>query len=148
MKKMIALISMLALGTGIYSCSSDDDNGQDTQKPVIVLNVPTEGEAVLAGEELHLEADFSDNVALASYSIEIHVGNDGHTHGKNTLEAWSYTLTQAIEGDLKNISIHEHLVVPTEVNGEAIELGTYHLEILVKDKAGNEQQVFRSFEIE
>lgn len=147
MKKMFALITLIAVGFGSYSCSNDDDGGSDTQKPVIVLNVPTIGETVVVGEELHLEADFSDNVALASYTIGIHVGNDGHNH-KNTMEAWSYTQTQAIEGDLKNISIHEHLVVPTEVNGEAIEVGTYHLEILVKDKAGNEQQVFRSFEIQ
>lgn len=141
-KYLIASAAIFSIIT-FQSCSSDDDSGVDTEKPVIILNVPTDHEAHLPGEELHLEADFSDNVELGSYKVEIHSAADGHEHrGENAEGEWFYTQTAEIPAGLKITSIHEHIMIPTEVNGTPIAEGHYHLGIFLTDKAGNEQQLF------
>ncbi|SMC41821.1 DUF4625 domain-containing protein [Moheibacter sediminis] len=144
MKKYI--IASLAIVSAItfQSCSSDDDNGSvDTEKPVIVLNEPTDHEAFLPGSEIHLDADFSDNVELGSYKIEIHSAADGHEHkGANAVGEWFYSETNQIEAGLRNTHIHKHIAVPTTVDGLPIVEGHYHLGIFLTDKAGNEQQHF------
>lgn len=125
------------------SCSSDDDSGVDTQKPVIILNVPTEHQGHTPGEDFHVEADFVDNVELGSYKLEIHSAEDGHTHkGPQEGGEWFYTQSVQINPGLKNMSIHEHIPIPTEVDGVPIAEGHYHLGIFLTDKAGNEQQLF------
>lgn len=151
MKKYILTIALVSFGTfALVACSDDDDNGGvDTEKPVIVLNEPTEHEAFLVGEEIHVDADFSDNVALATYKIEIHSAEDGHTHDdKPNAGEWFYTESHVIEGGLRNHSIHTHIEVPATVDGEPIEVGHYHLGIFLVDAAGNEQQHFIEIEIE
>lgn len=141
-KYLIASATILSVIT-FQSCSSDDDSGVDTVKPVITLNVPIDHQAHLPGEELHLEADFYDNVELGSYKVEIHSAADGHEHKNgNLVGEWYYTFTEQIPAGLKNMSIHEHIVVPTEVDGVPIVEGHYHLGIFLTDKAGNEQQHF------
>lgn len=145
--KLIYTFSTIVI-LSFTACSDDDDNGNlDTEKPVIVLNEPTDDEVFHAGEEIHLDADFSDNVALASYKIEIHSASDGHTHKNEEEGEWFYTETNEIPGDLRNHHVHKHIDIPLEVNGSPILEGHYHLGIFLVDKAGNEQQLFIEIEI-
>ena len=149
MKKQILTYAFLVLGTiSFVACSDDDDGNVDTEKPVIVLNEPTEGEIFTVGSEIHIDADFSDNVALASYKIDIHSADDGHTHKNEEEGEWHYTETHLIEGDLKNHHIHSHIDIPTTVDGTDIMLGHYHLGIYLVDTSGNEQQLFTEIEIQ
>ena len=150
MKKQILIYASILVGTfGIQSCSSDDDASVDTQKPVIVLNEPTNEQVFHAGEEIHVNAAFSDNVGLASYKIEIHSGGDGHTHdkGANAGEAWFHNETHTIEGSPKNYTAVKHIPIPLTVNGAEIAEGHYHLGIFLVDTSGNEQQMFIEVEI-
>lgn len=144
MKKYIIASLTIISAITFQSCSSDDDNGSvDTEKPVIILNEPTDHEAFLPGGEIHLDADFSDNVELGAYKIEIHSAADGHEHKNgNAVGEWFYSETNQIEAGLRNTSIHKHIDIPTEVDGVPIVEGHYHLGIFLTDKAGNEQQLF------
>ncbi len=141
-KYIIASITIISI-IGLQSCSSDDDSGIDTQKPVIVLNEPTGHQAYLPGEEIHIDADFSDNVELGSYKIEIHSAEDGHTHKvMDEFAEWFYSETAQLGTGLQNAEIHKHVPIPTEIGGLPIEEGHYHLGIFLTDKAGNQQQLF------
>lgn len=128
----------------ITSCSNDKNT--DTEKPVIILNNPKEGEIITPGTVIHFDADFSDNEALGSYKIDIHNASDGHTHRDLTTDTnapWIFNESYTIEGDLKNTHIHKHIAVPTEITaGLPIKEGAYHLGVYLTDKAGNQQQVF------
>lgn len=142
-------LPVLAAAISFTSCSDDDT---DTQKPTIVIQEPHAEEEVAPGGELHIEAIFTDNVELASYKIEIHEDFDDHTHAvyKNShdVNPWSYDKTFEIPAGLTTFEAVEHLDIPTEINGEPISEGTYHLGIYVTDAAGNEQQEFLEFHIE
>lgn len=148
--KKLHFLSILVLVTSLFiaSCSSNDNNTVDTEKPIIILKEPINDEIFAPGTEIHFDADFSDNVALGSYKIDIHNASDGHTHTRSlktettTTAAWTYSQTYTIEGDLKNTHVHHHIAIPTEINGIPITEGIYHLGVYLVDKAGNQQQIF------
>jgi len=80
MKKSNALFlaALMILGSTVFaSCEKEE---VDNEKPVIHLMGPEEGEAIRPGSDLHFEVEFSDNVGLASYKVNIHGAFDGHTH--------------------------------------------------------------------
>ncbi len=148
MKKHFLIYASLLLGTTfIISCSSDDGGNLDTQKPVIVLNEPTNEQAFHPGDEIFIDADFSDNVALASYKIEIHSAGDGHTHKQTEEGEWSYMETNTIQGNPKNYTANKQIEIPLTVQGIEIAEGHYHLGIYLVDTSGNEQQKFIEIEI-
>lgn len=148
MKKYIIVYSSLLVASfGLFSCSSDDDSA-DTTKPVIVLNNPSDHQHFHPGESIQLNADFSDNVALASYKIEIHHAGDGHSHKTDENAEWYFIYTHSIEGNLPTFNAQHSISIPTEIEGEPIELGHYHLGIYLIDQSGNEQQKFIEIEVE
>src|SRR5690606_1265017 len=143
MKNTIKISMIIIAGTlGIISCSSDDDNGLDTQKPVIVLNEPQNDAELHFGEIMHLNAEFSDNVGLASYKIEIHSAGDGHIHKNGEEEEWFYAESHPITGSPQNYTADKEIPIPLEINGEPIHEGHYHVGIYLVDTSGNEQQLF------
>ncbi len=80
MKKSNAffLMSLILLGAATFvSCEKEE---VDNEKPVIRLIAPEEDEAIRPGSDIHFEVEFSDNVGLASYKVNIHGAFDGHTH--------------------------------------------------------------------
>lgn len=142
MKFIPALLTAILV---ITSCNNDDDNGVDTTKPVIALNEPGDDEEFLPGGEIHFDADFSDNVALGSYKIEIHDASDGHNHRspQDSHEvAWTYETTAQFTQNAKNENVHIDIDIPLTINGEPIKEGHYHLGVFCTDKAGNQSQVF------
>lgn len=140
MKKLALYISILST-TLFVSCSSDD-NAVDTQKPEITLLEPGDHEGFLPGGEIHIEGLITDNEALASYKIEIHAAEDGHTHGRRSTNYFQYEQTFQITENTKVYELHRHVEIPENINGETLTNGHYHLGIFALDKAGNQQQVF------
>lgn len=142
MKNYFIASILIISGTIFQSCSNDDDSGVDTQKPIISLNQPTEHQIFLPGGSILINADFSDNVELRSYKIEIHSGDDGHTHKTAEEAGWFYTESVEIEPGLTHKNIDKSIVIPTEINGLPILEGHYHLGIYLIDRAANEQHLF------
>lgn len=142
--KILTVFSILFL----QSCSSDDDHRIDTKKPVIVLNNPSDHQAFLPGEKIYLNVDFSDNLELGSYKIEIHFSEDGHTHkGNEEFAEWFYAETSTLEPGSVQANLEKQISVPVEINNLPIAEGHYHLGIYLTDKAGNEQQLFSEIAI-
>lgn len=140
--KKINFIFVFAVVTALFSCSSDDNSGTDTQKPTIVIVEPADGEVLHAGEEIHVDIDFLDNVALASYKIDIHFAGDGHSHEKSMEDhiKWAYETNGLLSG--KEDSVHLHIPVP-----ENTEEGEYHFGVYATDKAGNQNVVWIEIDI-
>lgn len=144
---------LLALAVFTYSCSSDDDGTLDSEAPVVVINEPHLEEAFMPGEEIHIDIDATDNVALASYKIDIHWAGDDHSHRPSTMSdddhdhyaEWDFEVT----GDLNSTEdhIHMHVDIPIEFMHEGemklIKEGEYHFGVIVIDQAGNETSAFR-----
>lgn len=133
--KKFKFIYVFAFASILFSCSDDDNNSADTQKPTITINEPTDGEVLDPGDEIHVDIDFSDNVELASYKIDIHFAGDGHSHnrplGVSDYIEWEYEVTGTLSG--KNDNIHLHIDIPNNV-----EEGHYHFGVFAVDKAGNQ----------
>jgi len=77
------LFLMIVLST---SCEKDIDK----QKPIIDLSIsdafPVNCDTLYFGETFELKVLFSDNVALGSYSIDIHNNFDHHSHSTEVSE--------------------------------------------------------------
>lgn len=134
--KKFKFIYAFALAGILFSCSDDDNNSvADTVKPTFVITEPTNGETFDAGDEIHVDIDFSDNVELSSYKIDIHFAGDGHTHERNMNISehieWDYEATGNLSG--KNDNLHLHI----DIHHDA-EDGEYHFGVFAIDKAGNQ----------
>lgn len=141
MKNSIYILAIL-LFISIFVTPSCEKHDADTQKPVINISGPKENDTLYIGSEVHFEADFSDNVALKSYKIDIHSNFDGHSH-KNILTddsiAFSFQKSWNFDEGLKNSHIHHHEIsIPNEINGKPLKPGAYHFMVYCTDAAGNE----------
>jgi|GEM_PF-494079 len=125
----------------VASCSSKNDEPVDTEKPTITINSPKDKEHLHPKDRIHADIDFTDNVELASWKIDIHWAGDGHKHDDHAVvntqngdakTKWETTLTGSISGQ-RNAHIHKHIDVP-----EGIEGGNHHFCVHALDKAGNE----------
>lgn len=145
----ILVIGMLLTAIAFTSCKKDD---VDSTKPTINVVEPANEDVLYAGDEIHFECEFADDVELKSYKVDIHINDDGHTHTKTILEEenpWTYNNTWDFETGKKNASIHHHeIVIPETIDGVEIEHGDYHFGIYCTDAAGNESSVFIDIEIE
>lgn len=141
MKFTHAIFTVLGILFLTVSCSSDDDNGQDTTPPEVSIVEPHDHDAFGAGEMMHIEIDFADNQALASYKIEIHF-DDGHTHDVESNQAeWEYIEEGSLSGE--NYTLHSEVEIPDFINEMPIEEGDYHFGVHCLDAAGNETVVWR-----
>lgn len=86
MKRIIFGFSVIVLATIFaLSCSKDEDT--DTEKPAIDMEVagafPRPCDTIYIGEAFVFKAQFSDNVELGSFNLELHHNFDHHTHGSH-----------------------------------------------------------------
>ncbi len=142
MKKIFSLLVIFSCLTFAVSCDKDDD--ADTTKPVIELDEPEDGDELVIGEGVHFECDFSDNVMLGSYMVEIHNNFDHHSHSKATdgTVPFFFKKEWSLNG-LKNSHVHHHeIVIPENTTP-----GDYHLVVYCTDAAGNQSLVAREIEI-
>jgi len=122
------------------SCDEDDD--VDTTAPTIEITDPVSGEAFEAGDHAHFEGIFTDDIALATFKIDIHNNFDGHDHGGRTavvaedpgLIKWAYEESFDIPAGSKNYDAHLHDEI--EIPGNTM-AGPYHFIVSAIDQSGN-----------
>lgn len=125
------LLSALVTGSLFIlpSCKKDDP---DKEAPVIVsVTEPADGDTLMAGSELHVEVNITDNEALSQLKLDIHSAEDGHSHGKVAANAyWEQIVLIDLSGTSQ--TIHEHVEIPATVAA-----GHYHVIVTAVDQAGN-----------
>lgn len=153
-RNVLFLTSLVILGSSLFvSCEKEE---VDIEKPVIRLMAPEEEEAIRPGSDLHFDVEFSDNVALGSYKINIHWG-EGHTHSatlstraeedsepfeKTWLESDFIALGDEPIAGKRSASVHHHhIVIPETVNGKPLKEGHYHFMVYCTDQSGLESFV-------
>jgi hypothetical protein len=140
-------ISLLAATAIAFSGCKEDS---DTEKPVINLEEPCEGDVLEIGGEhgVHFEVEFTDNEALASYKVNIHPNFDGHTHEsssvlKSAAETVDFEFEKTWMLSGRNQSVHHHeIVIPENATP-----GNYHLMVYCTDAAGNETHIAINVEL-
>lgn len=118
----------------------------DTEYPVIDLawseSFPAQCSTTKRGEPLVFKAWFSDNVALGSYSLDIHHNFDHHTHStevndcgldaaKHPVNPLLYIKSFDIPGNPAAYEATVAIDVPADIDP-----GDYHFMIRVTDKEG------------
>ncbi len=140
----IQLIAAVLLFYMALSCTKE--TVIDEEKPVIDLSVagafPQNCDTLYIGETFTFKARFTDNVALGSFSLDIHHNFDHHSHSTEVLSCeldpkktaenpFLFIQDYTIPEDLS-----EHIaIVDIAIPGD-IDTGDYHLMIRVTDKEG------------
>jgi len=134
-KIKLSLLYLMAISSVFfYSCEDGD-----TEKPVINLIEPEDGDVLKIGSDIHFEMELSDNVMLKSYKVEIHSNFDGHGH-RSTASTINFTFSKSWDVHQRNAFIHHHEIeIP-----ESATPGDYHLMVYCADEAGNESYVARN----
>lgn len=146
MKITLKYVFFLSLFAIITSCSSDDSNDKDEEKPTISINYtqgfPQPCTLLKKGETYNFRAKVTDNKALASYSLDLHHNFDNHTHDDQEGECDLYPVKQAV----KPFIYMENFTVPEgstsyEINvsltiPDDIDTGDYHCAYSVTDQTG------------
>ena len=163
MKTKYSILLLLAAVTAFSGCESDDI---DTRKPQIVLSEPAEEEAYAPGSAIHLVVTLTDNVALASYKVNIHGAFDGHTHSavqpsltratdaephpfeRTWMESEFISLgEEPITGKQQVTINHMLMLIPDSIEGRPVKEGYYHLTVYCADSSGQESFIAREVEI-
>ncbi len=163
MKTKYSILLLLAAVTAFSGCESDDI---DTRKPQIVLSEPAEEEAYAPGSAIHFVVTLSDNVALASYKVNIHGAFDGHTHSavqpsfaratdaepqpfeRTWMESEFISLgEEPITGKQQVTINHMLMLIPDSIEGRPVKEGHYHLTVYCADSSGQESFITREIEI-
>ena len=175
MKKSLLIAAIVLKAVfGLVSCESES---LDNEKPVVKIVSPMDDELVKPGSGIHFEVELSDNVALASYKVNIHGAFDGHGHGDGhddmgTRSATSRAASDSVEftrtwlesdfialgeepiAGKRNASVHHHhMEIPTTIirtiDGEQKEmpLREGHYHFMVYCTDESGQESFASTEI-
>jgi hypothetical protein len=163
MKTKYSILLLLAAVTAFSGCESDDI---DTRKPQIVLSEPAEEEAYAPGSAIHFVVTLSDNVALASYKVNIHGAFDGHTHSavqpsltratdaephpfeRTWMESEFISLGEEPIAGKQQVTInHMLMLIPDSIEGRPVKEGYYHLTVYCTDSSGQESFIAREVEI-
>lgn|SRR5690606_10402845 len=138
-------LALLAVTLGFYACGGNEDQ-IDTEAPIINMAFdeafPQQCEVLQRGQTYTIEALFTDNFELGSYSLDIHHNFDHHTHStyvtecerqpkKEAVNPWLIIEGHEIPGGQKSHRISLALSVPTDVD-----TGDYHLMIKLTDREG------------
>ena len=130
----------------LTSCSSDDNIDKDLEKPTITINYnegfPQACAQLVKGQTYNFRAKVTDNLALASYSLDIHHNFDHHTHDdqeepcdlglkKQAINPFIFMQNYPIEDGLATYEINISLKIP-----EDIDTGDYHTAYSVTDQTG------------
>lgn len=127
------------------SCSSSD-SVKDEEKPTITINYdggfPQACQILQRGETYSFKAQTTDNLALASYSLDIHHNFDHHTHDdqqescdleatKTAANPLIFIENYAIEAAVTSYEISISVTIPND-----IDTGDYHCSYSVTDETG------------
>lgn len=127
------------------ACRKDKEN-IDTEKPTITIDTenafPKQCSTIKRGTSFTFSSTLSDNVALGSYSINIHHNFDHHSHSTEIGEC----IIEAIKKPVKPFVLVKTVNIPAQpqrYNAELqidvpadIDPGNYHFMIQVTDLTG------------
>lgn len=148
--RKILIFNILAFA--LFSCGDNDD--KDMQKPEIEISFPQNCIQLQRGESFTFRAQFSDNVELGSYNIEIHHNFDHHSHSTDNVECeldekkttliktWIFNRDYAIPAGQKAFEANNAIPVPDDVDA-----GDYHFMARLTDRSGWQQQAAISVKI-
>jgi hypothetical protein len=135
------LLSLFALA--LVSCTETEI---DEEKPTITVNYaggfPQTCENLSRGQSYTIKAKVTDNLELASYSIEMHHNFDHHTHDDQedpcelelittAVNPFNYSTNNSVPEGLTNFEIEAVITIPA-----TIDTGDYHLALSVTDVTG------------
>ena len=136
MKKYLFRMFVVVLAVASTACDNENEN-TDLEPPAIELIHPESRETIPAGENIVVEATFTDNQALATYSIDIHNAFDDHGHGRiledPDLQEFIYKNNFELPATTMNTIILEEEIRIVE-NSIA---GPYHFIVQAIDEQGN-----------
>ncbi|NBC81846.1 MAG: DUF4625 domain-containing protein [Bacteroidetes bacterium] len=147
--KKIKILPVILIFIICFSC--EENNDEDTEKPVINLDIPgafpVNCDTIYFGETFTLKAKFSDNVELGSFSVDIHNNFDHHSH---SFEITECNLSPVKTPENPFVFIQEYSIptgkseyttdlsieIPAETNKGQLDEGDYHFYINLTDKEG------------
>lgn len=147
MKILNTITTLASFGFFLFSCSGDDDTASnDTQKPIIEMNMsdaaPLSCSTYQRGDIIQFKAQFTDNVALGAYSINIHNNFDQHSHDTETgncemdpIKTPTHPWTEIIQGEIPVNESDYVATMPIQIPSD-IETGDYHFMIQLTDAQG------------
>ncbi len=136
------IMIMLFAVAYLPGCETDKDD----QPPSIIMDYentfPQNCDTIYAGESFNFKAEFSDNVELGAYSLEIHNNFDHHTHSTEPSECeldpvkipqnpWVYINQFSIPDASVTYLTNDVVGVPADIDP-----GDYHMYIRLTDKSG------------
>lgn len=127
MKKLLFVLPLIVVGS-FMGCGKEES--EDLTAPTIAIEEPKSGASFKIGTEVHFEAEFKDNEALATYHLDIHDNFDGHSHGRILVEKFRYEKSFEVSG--KSMKVEEHIGVPKNATA-----GPYDLIVHAVDADGN-----------
>ncbi|MBK1440697.1 DUF4625 domain-containing protein [Parapedobacter sp. ISTM3] len=142
MKRIVNVFVLLSV---LLSCSKDSET-TDTEYPEIDMAYaeafPVQCSTIRRGETFVFRALFSDNVALGSFSLDVHHNFDHHTHStevndcgldpvKTPETPFVYIRSFDIPGGPQTYEARMEIAVPADVDP-----GDYHFMIRVTDREG------------
>lgn len=139
----LLIYAIIALATVATSACSKEKFA----RPVITefkLGYDNSG-TVIAGEELHIEAELEAEAKIDRVVLEIHFEGE---HGKKSYSyrmqagEWEVDTAYSKFNGLKNTSFHEHIDVAADA-----EPGHYHVHFSVIDKEGGKAEVEAELEV-
>lgn len=144
MKNIKFLLGIFAFA--LFSSCSGDDAEIDTEYPVIDISganaFPIQCTTMTRGQTITFKAVFTDNVALGSYSLDIHHNFDHHTHStevvscemeavKKPVKPFLFINNYTIPENVKSYEATAQITIPADVDP-----GDYHFMIRLTDKEG------------
>lgn len=146
MKRFKIYINLMFLAVLFTACSSSDSDEKDLEKPTITVNYeggfPQGCQQLQRGQTYTFKAMVTDNLALASYSLDLHHNFDHHTHDdqlaacelspvRTAANPLIYMENFSIDGDLQSYEIAVQITIPNDVD-----TGDYHCAYSVTDVTG------------
>ncbi|MDR1718552.1 MAG: DUF4625 domain-containing protein [Dysgonamonadaceae bacterium] len=149
MKHQIILTAILTIA--LLSCGGEDE--KDMQKPEIQIGYPHNCAELQRGERYTFRAQFTDNIELGSYNIEIHHNFDHHSHStdseecesdaaKTPVNAWVFNQDYAIPAGSRTYTANVEITVPADIDA-----GDYHFMVRLTDRSGWQQLAAKSIKI-
>lgn len=116
--KRINLMMIAILATTVFFTSCKEDLVDlDTEKPVIVLNAPADGDSYQTGQTVDVDVTFSDDQLLKAYTI---TAAPAETGGNLPIGTWDEVFTGDLTSALQNVQ--ESLLIPDNVSAGAYTL--------------------------
>lgn len=138
----------LAIAWALTACESVE---KDSEKPIIDLTVagafPLNCDTLWFGEPFTFIAQLTDNVALGSFTIEIHHNFDHHSHStevtscaflpkKTAVNPYLYIQDFDIPAGIKSTRVELQLMIPGANQKGLYDEGDYHFYIGLTDHEG------------